>query len=647
MSISLRNKVLILVGFINLTVVVSLIYFFYTTEREFLKNRLSYNTLLAESIVREFELYLEHYRRKIESSVKLYSVYLPSREMIIWRITGDIPEVFEGAFYSETGEKLVHLSREDINSILPDRFKEGNTEVFTSPYNEPSLSIVVEGEEGYYVFLLDLFHFWQRITKMYSLSPDYVLLLFSKDRKIVISPNFVKVENFRPLRGEIFSSLLEKPALATFAFGDKGYWGVYLEEPLDVVLTPLNNVKRSLWLFGFTLTSLSFFLASLLTLRIFKPFESFKLSLRNWYKKHFGKDLEIKDDIQAIINSFKELLSELNEQRRLYKFFFENTLDGIIVFNERGVVVDINKTACQILGVQKEKLLGKSKRELVEDKLPEGNGFISQCRFKTGAKPICQIRQESFSLRNKNFITWRIKDISREKELENMLFRMNKLAIAGEVAASIAHQINNPLASILGYAELLQMRTKDEETRKKLEGIINLARKCGESVKKFLNLSNPLEGKPSYIDPEEITLEVINLLRHKAKKKHVNLAFSSEIKKKRIFSFRWQLEQVLINIIDNAIDASPSNGKVEIILKGDGKSICWIIKDEGGGVKEEIMDRIFEPFFTTKDNGSGLGLSIAKRMVESMNGSVEVRNGDRGLEVLICIQEAFNESADN
>ena len=647
MNVSLRNKILILVGFINLTVVISLIYFFYTTKMEFLRNRLSYNTLLAESIARELELYLEHYRKKIESSVKLYSAYLPNKEAIIWRITGDIPEVFEGAFYLETGERLVHVSRENISSILPNSFETKSAEIFTSPYNEPSLSIVVEEEGGFYVFLLDLFHFWQRITKTYSLQPDYVLLLFSKDGKIVASPNFLNVENFRPLKGQVFSSILDKPALATFAFGEQSYWGVYLEEPLDIVLAPLNNVRRNLFLFGFALTALSFSLAFLLILRIFKPFESFKLSLRKWYKKHFGRDLEIRDDIQAIINSFRELVSELNEQRRLYKFFFENTLDGIIVFNGKGVVVDINKTACQILGVQKEELLGKSKRELVEDNLPQGNGFISQCRFKIGTKPICQIRQEAFSLRNKNFVTWRFKDISREKELENMLFRINKLAIAGEVAASIAHQINNPLASILGYAELLQMKTKDEETKKKLEGIINLARKCGESVKKFLNLSNPFEGKPSYIDPEEITLEVINLLRHKAKKKRVNLAFISEIKKKRIFSFRWQLEQVLINIIDNAIDASPPSGKVEIILKGEGKTICWIVKDEGGGVKEEIMDRIFEPFFTTKDNGSGLGLSIAKRMVESMNGSVEVRNGDRGLEVLICIQEAYNESADN
>ena len=647
MSVSLRNKILILVAFINLTVLVSLFYFFHTTKREFLRNRLSYDTLLAESIAREFELYLEHYRRKIESSVKLYSAYLPSREMIIWRITGDIPEVFEGAFYSQDGDRLVHISRENINSLLPEHFRKKASRVFISSYNEPSLSIVVEEKEGFYVFLLDLFHFWQRITKVYSLQPDYLLLLFSKDKKILISPNSVSLSRFHPTKGEVFSNFLEKPVLATFAFGDKGYWGVYLEEPLEVVLAPLNNVRRSLLLFGFTLTGLSFSLAFILILRIFKPFEDFKFNLRSWYKRHFGKDLELKDDIQAIVNSFKELVSEINEQRKLYKFFFENTLDGIIVFNGKGVVVDANKTACQILGVRKENLVGKSKGELVEDKLPTGNGFISQCRFKIGVKPICQIRQESFTLRNKDFATWRIKDISREKELENMLFRMNKLAIAGEVAASIAHQINNPLASILGYAELLQMKTKDEETKKKLEGIITLARKCGESVKKFLNLSNPFEGKPSYIDPEEITLEVINLLKHKAKRKHVSLNLISEIKGKKIFSFRWQLEQVLINVIDNAIDATPSNGKVEITLKGNGNSVCWIIRDEGGGIEEEAMDRIFEPFFTTKENGSGLGLSIAKRLVENMNGNIKVRNTEKGAEVIICIQEAFNESVSN
>ena len=126
--------------------------------------------------------------------------------------------------------------------------------------------------------------------------------------------------------------------------------------------------------------------------------------------------------------------------------------------------------------------------------------------------------------------------------------------------------------------------------------------------------------------PENVTIDVINMLSPKAKRKGVKIKFSSSLNGERIFTFPWQIEQVLVNIIDNAIDASPENSSVEIKLDQLNGKVVWRVKDSGPGIPEEDLEKVFKPFYTTKAYGTGLGLPLARRLMRNMGGDVRIES---------------------
>lgn len=216
-----------------------------------------------------------------------------------------------------------------------------------------------------------------------------------------------------------------------------------------------------------------------------------------------------------------------------------------------------------------------------------------------------------------------IKD--NEAITKRQIERADRLHILGEITAGIAHELNTPLANILGFAELLTDKITDKETVRDLEKIMDNAIFSREIVKKlmFFACEMPQEMKTVKLIP--IVTNVTKLLAPTLRDKKIKLdiVFNNEDIELRADTV--QITQVLFNLIMNAIYYSPTEGSVSVKIEETDRHILLIIADQGEGIPVELEDKVFEPFFTTKPigEGTGLGLSVVHGIITSHKGTLQ------------------------
>ncbi|MEP2688496.1 sensor histidine kinase [Maribacter dokdonensis] len=203
--------------------------------------------------------------------------------------------------------------------------------------------------------------------------------------------------------------------------------------------------------------------------------------------------------------------------------------------------------------------------------------------------------------------------------------RTDRLHILGEITAGIAHELNTPLANILGFAELLTDKMTDKQSVRDLEKIMDSAIFSREIVKKlmFFACEMPQEMKRVQLIP--IVTSVIKLLAPSLRDKKIKLVTTYENEDLALQADTVQLTQVLFNLIMNAIYYSPENGIISVKVLDTENHILLKIADQGEGIPKELEDKVFEPFFTTKPigEGTGLGLSVVHGIITSHKGTIE------------------------
>lgn len=216
--------------------------------------------------------------------------------------------------------------------------------------------------------------------------------------------------------------------------------------------------------------------------------------------------------------------------------------------------------------------------------------------------------------------------IDKEKLTKRQMERADRLAILGEITAGIAHELNTPLANILGFSELLKERfAKDKDALQDLDKIMNSAIFSREVVKKLMFFSCEMPHHMELVNINPIITEAINLLKPNFSKKSIecHLQFSEEDITLRVDAI--QLTQVVFNLVINAIYFSPKNGHIIVDVSNQPKELVLNISDEGEGIPKEISEFIFNPFYTTKPvgEGSGLGLSVVHGIMKSHRGTIK------------------------
>lgn len=211
------------------------------------------------------------------------------------------------------------------------------------------------------------------------------------------------------------------------------------------------------------------------------------------------------------------------------------------------------------------------------------------------------------------------------KDTQEQLVQAAKLAAIGELAANIAHEINNPLTSILGYAELMREEEDIESIMRDLEIIESESLRARDIVRQLLEFSKKWPLKISKVDINRLLKEVIDLISLNLKDSEINIVDDfSHIP--QISADASQLKQVFLNLINNAIQSMPNGGTLSIRTAKIDNSVMIEVSDTGTGIPDNVARKIFEPFFTTKkDRGTGLGLPISYRIIKKHGGRIEVK----------------------
>ncbi|HDH02585.1 MAG TPA: HAMP domain-containing protein [Nitrospirae bacterium] len=211
------------------------------------------------------------------------------------------------------------------------------------------------------------------------------------------------------------------------------------------------------------------------------------------------------------------------------------------------------------------------------------------------------------------------------KDTQEQLVQAAKLAAIGELAANIAHEINNPLTSVLGYAELMREEKDIESIMRDLEIIESESLRARDIVQQLLEFSKKWPLKISKVDINRLLKEVIDLISLNLKDSEINIIEDfSQIS--QISADANQLKQVFLNLINNAVQSMPNGGTLSIRTEKIDNSVMIEVSDTGTGIPDNVAQKIFEPFFTTKkDRGTGLGLPISYRIIKKHGGKIEVK----------------------
>jgi signal transduction histidine kinase len=199
--------------------------------------------------------------------------------------------------------------------------------------------------------------------------------------------------------------------------------------------------------------------------------------------------------------------------------------------------------------------------------------------------------------------------------------KTERLTAAGQLSASLAHEIRNPLASISGVAGILARgQAPPERQAECLEILSTESQRLNRLLTNFLEFASPRLPRFQPTEPAAILQAVTSLAQHPAEGRQLALALAIDPRPQEIDCDPEQIKQLLLNLILNAIEASPAGSRVEIDCFPAGDALCIEIRDQGRGVRPEDRERIFEPFFTTRENGTGLGLAIAANIAAQHGG---------------------------
>jgi PAS domain S-box-containing protein len=353
------------------------------------------------------------------------------------------------------------------------------------------------------------------------------------------------------------------------------------------------------------------------------------------------------------------LFEEISREKKEWERTFDAITDMVWIEDGKRRIVRANRTLLQKTGFSAVEITGRDCDEALErlgiastpclcDMTREGRRPSSRefknaagSNFQFWAYPLIDEEGKLYA------IVHYLKDVTGQKRMEQQLIRSERLASLGTLVAGIAHEINNPLGIIAGYAEALLDRADDpglqavgefEDFPEYLRTIHHEIFRCKSILQSLLEFARPSGGTFREIDVNELIKEVLLLLQHRtARLQHrIDLRLTRELPK--ISADAGSLRQVLMNLLLNAIYFTPEGGSITITTEADAPArqglaagtsqIRLTVRDTGAGIAPEVAGKIFDPFFTTKPvgEGTGLGLTISHRIVEEHGGSIDVES---------------------
>ena len=340
----------------------------------------------------------------------------------------------------------------------------------------------------------------------------------------------------------------------------------------------------------------------------------------------------------------QELETQQKDLRDLQAFkdlVFQSVGTGLIALDREHRITAFNRAAEEIIGVAASEAIGRRWSALVGTTVPlasiemaiDGNPRVST-RHETGLRradgTTVPVRMTFSALRSgegeRLGLISACEDLSAIREMETRMRQADRLATVGRMAANIAHEIRNPLASLTGAIEVLTSPLTAEDARERLSQIVaRESERLNHIIKNFLEYARPAPLSIATFDVAAAAEEVLLLLEHRAS--------PGSLKVVREFapSIPWpvdaqQFRQILWNLCLNAVEAMPDGGELRVAATVRGDTLEVSVSDTGDGIGTGDLSHVFEPFFSTKSEGTGLGLALVHRIVQEHGGEIDVRS---------------------
>ena len=334
------------------------------------------------------------------------------------------------------------------------------------------------------------------------------------------------------------------------------------------------------------------------------------------------------------------------DSEQQFRLIVEAAPNGMLLIDERGMVVMVNASALHQFGYEREELLGQPVEMLIpgpsrSEHLQHRVGFMQapQARSMGGGRELFALRKDGSEFAVEIGLTpiqtakgmgvvASVVDISERKRLEMQLRRTERLAELGTLASGMAHEIGTPMNVILGRAEYLLQRAADEGMKKGLATIITQVERITKVMNQLLAFARRRTPERRAVDLAKIVDDSLEMFQERIAQSHITVAKTIESSLPPVHADQDQLIQVLINLVMNSLHAMPEGGRLGLSLAREGSHVRLEVADTGHGMPEEIRAKAFDPFVTTKEfgKGTGLGLTVVKGIIEEHGGTITLES---------------------
>jgi nitrogen fixation/metabolism regulation signal transduction histidine kinase len=359
-------------------------------------------------------------------------------------------------------------------------------------------------------------------------------------------------------------------------------------------------------------------------------------------------EMDRNDEIGILAHSFNQMIGRLQDNARKLleaKQFNEDILrsltTGVLVMDQEGSILNQNEAALRLMspslseqGTDKTfvTLLQEQLDELLEKSHSIDQLYVLQAGlgdekryYATSAAPL---------INNTGDMTGAIfsfNDITERKRLEMRMERVNRMAYVGQLASGLAHEIRNPLAGMKTSIQVLKRRlvmSEEDRNNALFNNVIHEIDRMNKLVSELLDFAKPHLPDLKMINLVAVIERTLSLVAPAADDQLIKLAFSPQTDLVEIMADENQTEQILLNVITNAINASSAQDTINLRIKSlqreGGGRVHVVVEDEGRGIAASDLDKVFDPFFTTHATGTGLGLSVVQKLMTDMGGEIEL-----------------------
>lgn len=350
--------------------------------------------------------------------------------------------------------------------------------------------------------------------------------------------------------------------------------------------------------------------------------------------------------MKELANDRDRLASKLELNQQYLTNIIHSSDSAIMVIDESEKFIAWNSGAEKIFGYSEVEVIGQPATLLLppeqqySDELEriisevKDTGFIKIIETERMTKTdnlvsvklsVTKLRSTDGDYRGRSVI---IKDFTEVKQLQQQVDQSEKLAVIGQLAAGIAHEIGNPLASISSLVQVLQRKAKDDFFYEQLADIKENIDRISKIVRELVDFSRPPSQEKSLTELTDVIKTAIGIVKYDKRVKDVKFRTDLIDDLPMINVVPDQLLQVFVNIMINALDAIKGKGSISVKSKFDEQNVFFEITDDGCGMTEEVKDKIFDPFYTTKDvgKGTGLGLSVSYGIIRRAKGIIKVKS---------------------